>query len=166
MVDLDKVGGLPVVMKELLDNGLLHGDCITCTGKTLAENLSGTPTLASSFSLARSVLPAVVALGTLLLLHSLANDLELMNLSALCLPRLVQGQLGQQDVVFPVSAPRAPPGRHIIVLSGNLCPGGSAVSKLSGKRIDRFTGLCVCYDDEREVLGNDQQIDCVLPLNP
>jgi dihydroxy-acid dehydratase len=41
MVDLDKVGGLPVVMKELLDAGLLHGDCMTVTGKTIAENLAG-----------------------------------------------------------------------------------------------------------------------------
>ena len=34
MSDLDRVGGVPVVMKELLDHGLLHGDCITVTGKT------------------------------------------------------------------------------------------------------------------------------------
>ncbi|MGZ4125627.1 MAG: dihydroxy-acid dehydratase, partial [Actinomycetota bacterium] len=39
MTDLDRVGGVPVVMKELLDAGLLHGDCITVTGKTVAENL-------------------------------------------------------------------------------------------------------------------------------
>ncbi len=37
--DLYSVGGIPVVMKELLDAGLLHGDCITVTGKTMAENL-------------------------------------------------------------------------------------------------------------------------------
>ena len=39
MSDLDRVGGVPVVMKELLDLGLLHGDCLTVTGKTIAENL-------------------------------------------------------------------------------------------------------------------------------
>ncbi len=39
MVDLDNIGGVPVVMKELLDRGLLHGDCITVTGKTVEENL-------------------------------------------------------------------------------------------------------------------------------
>jgi dihydroxy-acid dehydratase len=38
-VDLYSVGGIPVVMKEMLDNGLLHGDCMTVTGKTIAENL-------------------------------------------------------------------------------------------------------------------------------
>ncbi len=37
--DLDRVGGLPALMKDLLANGLLHGDCLTVTGRTLAENL-------------------------------------------------------------------------------------------------------------------------------
>ncbi|MEQ8717792.1 MAG: dihydroxy-acid dehydratase [Acidimicrobiales bacterium] len=40
MVDIDRVGGVPVVMKMLLDEGLLHGDEITVTGKTVAENLA------------------------------------------------------------------------------------------------------------------------------
>ena len=40
MVDVDRVGGIPVVLKELLDAGLLHGDCLTVTGKTMAENLA------------------------------------------------------------------------------------------------------------------------------
>jgi dihydroxy-acid dehydratase len=40
MSDLDRVGGVPVVMKELLDLGLLDGDCMTVTGKTHAENLA------------------------------------------------------------------------------------------------------------------------------
>ena len=37
-IDVHKIGGVPVVIKALLDGGLLHGDCITVTGKTLAEN--------------------------------------------------------------------------------------------------------------------------------
>ncbi len=40
MTDLDRVGGVPVVMRELLEAGLLHGDCLTVTGKTVAENLA------------------------------------------------------------------------------------------------------------------------------
>ncbi|HTV11804.1 MAG TPA: dihydroxy-acid dehydratase [Acidimicrobiales bacterium] len=39
MVDLDRVGGLQVVMRELLEAGLLHGDCLTVTGQTVAQNL-------------------------------------------------------------------------------------------------------------------------------
>jgi len=38
--DVHKVGGIPVILKALLDGGLLHGDCITVTGRTLAENLA------------------------------------------------------------------------------------------------------------------------------
>lgn len=45
MSDLSKVGGVPVVMKELLAAGMLHGDAMTCTGKTLAENLATYPSL-------------------------------------------------------------------------------------------------------------------------
>ncbi|MCB0776085.1 MAG: dihydroxy-acid dehydratase, partial [Chitinophagaceae bacterium] len=45
MQDLHEHGGVPAVMKYLLQNGLLHGDCLTVTGKTVAENLSGVPDL-------------------------------------------------------------------------------------------------------------------------
>jgi len=41
MNDVDRVGGVPVVMKALLDAGLIHGDALTVTGKTVAENLAG-----------------------------------------------------------------------------------------------------------------------------
>jgi len=40
MSDLDRIGGVPVVLAELLDAGLLHGDCMTVTGRTMAENLA------------------------------------------------------------------------------------------------------------------------------
>ncbi len=40
MFDVDRIGGVPVVMRELLDAGLLHGDCLTVTGRTMAENLA------------------------------------------------------------------------------------------------------------------------------
>jgi dihydroxy-acid dehydratase len=41
MTDIDRVGGVPVVMKALLDAGLLNGDCLTVTGRTVGENLAG-----------------------------------------------------------------------------------------------------------------------------
>ena len=40
MTDVDRIGGVPVVMKALLDAGLLHGDALTVTGRTVAENLA------------------------------------------------------------------------------------------------------------------------------
>jgi len=39
MTDLDRVGGVPMVLRHLLENGLLHGDCLTVTGRTMEENL-------------------------------------------------------------------------------------------------------------------------------
>ncbi|MEY3600283.1 MAG: hypothetical protein RLZZ463_1060 [Bacteroidota bacterium] len=46
MEDLHAVGGVPAVMKFMLANGMLHGDCMTVTGKTIAENLADVPDLA------------------------------------------------------------------------------------------------------------------------
>jgi len=46
-IDLHHAGGIPAVMKLLLDAGLLHGDCMTITGKTVAENLADVPSLQS-----------------------------------------------------------------------------------------------------------------------
>ncbi len=47
MADLHTAGGLPILMKELLEAGLLHGDCLTVTGKTVAENLAAVPRASS-----------------------------------------------------------------------------------------------------------------------
>jgi dihydroxy-acid dehydratase len=55
MQDLHEHGGIPAVMKYLLDNGLLHGQCLTVTGKTLAENLKDIPAL--DFSKQDIILP-------------------------------------------------------------------------------------------------------------
>jgi len=45
MEDIYRIGGVPAVMKYLLEKGFIHGDCITCTGKTVAENLENVPSL-------------------------------------------------------------------------------------------------------------------------
>ncbi len=45
MEDVHRVGGVPAVMKFMLENGMLHGDCLTVTGKTIAENLADVPSL-------------------------------------------------------------------------------------------------------------------------
>lgn len=108
MVSLHRLGGVPVVMKELLDHGFLHGDAITVTGKTLAENLRNVPSLA---------------------------------------------ELGEQDVVLPMTRPIAPPNRHISVLKGNLAP-ESALLKLSGKTLEQglFRGSAKVFDDEADAM--------------
>lgn len=45
MKDLHNIGGVPAVLKYMLENNMLHGDCLTVTGKTLAENLAAVPSL-------------------------------------------------------------------------------------------------------------------------
>jgi len=104
MVDLDKIGGVPLVLKELLRNGFLHGDVLTVTGKTLEENLKAVPNL---------------------------EDLK------------------GQEVLFSVAKPFSPPGNHITILQGNLAT-ESAVVKLSGKQLDKFTGPAQVYDSEMD----------------
>lgn len=55
MEHLDEIGGVPMVMKMLLDAGLLHGDCLTVTGKTIAENLKDTPDRPNSQNVISSI---------------------------------------------------------------------------------------------------------------
>jgi dihydroxy-acid dehydratase len=70
MQDLHRHGGLPAVMKYLLAEGLLYGDCLTVTGKTIAENLSGVPDLDfSKQDIIHPVQNAVKATGHLQILY-------------------------------------------------------------------------------------------------
>src|SRR3984893_15221676 len=98
MKDLHDIGGVPVLMKALLDGGYLHGDCMTVTGKTIADNLQD----------------VIFPTG--------------------------------QDVVRPTSRPLAPTG-GLVVLKGNLAPGGALV-KVAGMKNLRFTGTAGCFDRE------------------
>jgi dihydroxy-acid dehydratase len=67
-VDLHRAGGIPAVMKELLKAGLLHGDCITITGKTVAENLASVPDLRADQDVIRPVSNPIYAEGHLAIL--------------------------------------------------------------------------------------------------
>ncbi|MES2716713.1 MAG: dihydroxy-acid dehydratase [Pseudomonadota bacterium] len=67
-IDLHHAGGIPQVMKELLDHGLLHGDCITITGKTVAQNLADVPALTADNKVIRQVKNPMYAEGHLAIL--------------------------------------------------------------------------------------------------
>lgn len=69
MQDLNDVGGVPAVMKMLLQHGLLHGDCLTVTGKTLAENLAEAPDLAEGQEVIRPFDNPFKATGPLVVLR-------------------------------------------------------------------------------------------------
>ena len=81
-------------MKELLGHGLLHGDCLTVTGQTVAENLAAVPSLKD--------------LGVQVTKFCIAWCLYVLGVQTCwcCV----------QDVIYPVSAPVAPPDRHVLIL--------------------------------------------------
>ena len=68
-VDLHRAGGIPAVMKVLLDAGLLHGDCMTITGKTVAQNLAEVPPRRSDQDVIRPVTDPMYAEGHLAILR-------------------------------------------------------------------------------------------------
>ena len=67
-IDLHHAGGIPAVMKELLKAGLLHGDCMTITGKTVAQNLADVPELSPDQTVIRPVSAPIYAEGHLAIL--------------------------------------------------------------------------------------------------
>jgi dihydroxy-acid dehydratase len=69
MEDLYEVGGVPGVMKMLLEAGYLHGDCLTVTGKTLAENLAEVPGLASGQAIIRPFADPIKPQGHIQILY-------------------------------------------------------------------------------------------------
>jgi dihydroxy-acid dehydratase len=82
MSDLDRVGGVPVVMKELLDAGLIDGGCVTVTGKTVEENLAALAPAAPDGTVVRAVKdPIHPEGGTAILRGSLAPDGSVMKIA-------------------------------------------------------------------------------------
>ncbi len=75
MEDLHAVGGLPAVMRMLLEAGLLHGDCMTVTGKTVRENVAGAPPLALGQQIVHPLANPIKATGHIRILKgNLAPD--------------------------------------------------------------------------------------------
>ncbi|MEH6512787.1 MAG: dihydroxy-acid dehydratase [Maribacter arcticus] len=69
MEDVHRVGGIPAVMKFMLENGMLHGDCLTVTGKTIAENLAEVPGLLEHQQVIRPLSNPIKATGHLRILY-------------------------------------------------------------------------------------------------
>jgi len=105
MSQLIEIGGVVPMMKELLAAGLLHGDCMTVTGKTLRQNLSA-----------------------------------------------FKSYPKKQQIIRPLSNPIKPES-HLVVLKGNLAPGG-AVAKISGKEGLLFGGKARVFESEEQALDS------------
>ena len=69
MEDVHRVGGTPAVMKFMLDNGMLHGDCLTVTGKTIAENLAELPSLSEGQKVVKPLDAPIKQTGHLRILY-------------------------------------------------------------------------------------------------
>lgn len=124
MQDLHQYGGVPAVMKYLLQNGLLHGDCLTVTGKTVAENLANVPDL--DFDQQKIILPLehpVKATGHLQILYgNLATGGSVAKIS------------GKEGELFEGPA-RVFDGEHALIEginSGKIQPGDVVVIKNVG----------------------------------
>lgn len=75
MEDVHRVGGTPAVMKFMLENGMLHGDCMTITGKTVAENLADVPSLTEGQQIVKPLNSPIKETGHLRILYgNLAKD--------------------------------------------------------------------------------------------
>jgi len=75
MEDLHRAGGVPAVMKFMLSHGMLHGDCLTVTGKTIAENLADLPELKAGQQIIKPVTAPIKATGHLRILYgNLASE--------------------------------------------------------------------------------------------
>jgi dihydroxy-acid dehydratase len=119
MVDLDRIGGLPVVMKELLDAGLLHGDCITVTGKTLAENLAALSPSAPDGEVVHPLSRPIHAQGGLAVLHgSLAPKGSVVKVAGIDFERF-EGTArvfdGEQGALEAILAGTIKPGSVVVI---------------------------------------------------
>jgi dihydroxy-acid dehydratase len=119
MTDIDAVGGIPVVMRMLLDAGLLHGDALTVTGRTLAENLDELGPPAPDGEVIHDLDHAIHADGGLAVLHgSLAPDGAVVKIAGLDELRF-QGTArvfdGEADAMAYVLGRRLVPGDVIVI---------------------------------------------------
>ncbi len=119
MVDLDRIGGLPVVMKELLDGGLLHGGCLTVTGRTVAENLALLTPLAPDGQVVHELSnPVHIDGGIAILSGSLAPSGAVVKIAGIDFPSF-EGTArvfdGEQAALEAILAGSIPPGTVVVI---------------------------------------------------
>ncbi|MDA8385890.1 MAG: dihydroxy-acid dehydratase [Actinomycetota bacterium] len=125
MADLDRVGGMPIVLKALLDAGLLHGECLTVTGATLAENLTALDVPSPDGSVVRPIDHPLHEEGGLAILYgSLAPDGAVVKVAGLKVRRFT-GTARVFEGEEPAMA---------YVRSGTLRPGDVLVVRGEGPR--------------------------------
>jgi len=166
MNDIDTIGGVPVVMKALLDAGLLHGDVMTVTGRTMAENLGEIAPPDPDGKIIRALSDPLHRTGGLTILRgSLAPDGAVVKSAGFdgdvfegvarvfdgeqgAMDAVTHGQLKPNDVVvIRYEGPRGGPGmREMLAVTGAIKGAGLGKDVLlltDGRFSGGTTGLCV-----------------------
>jgi len=176
MTDIDRVGGIPVVLRALLDAGLLHGDCLTVTGKTMAENLADITPLDPDGEVLHAIKsPVSTAVGITILGGSLAPEgavcktagievekfegpARVFEREQLAMDALQNGTIKAGDVVvIRYEGPKGGPGmREMLMITGAIKGAGLGKSTLlltDGRFSGGSTGLCVGHVSPEAVDG-------------
>ena len=166
MVDLDRVGGVPMVMKELLDAGLLHGDCLTVTGRTMAENLAALDPPAPDGAVVHRLADPIHAVGGIAVLTgSLAPNGSVVKVAGIDFARfegnarvfdgeqaamdeILAGRIHSGDVVvIRYEGPKGGPGmREMLAVTGAMKGagrGGDAALITDGRFSGGTHGFCI-----------------------
>ena len=166
MNDVDRVGGVPVLMKALLDAGLIHGDALTVTGKTVAENLAGINPPDPDGKIIRALSNPIhktgginILKGTLApegaVVKTAGVDLEhftgparVFEREAAAMEALSEGKIGAGDVVvIRYEGPKGGPGmREMLAITGAIKGAGLGKDVLlltDGRFSGGTTGLCI-----------------------
>ena len=166
MNDVDRVGGVPVVMKALLDAGLIHGDCLTVTGKTVAENLADINPPDPDGKIIRAMDNPIHKDGGIAILHgSIAPDGAVVKTAGFdlaffegparvferegaAMEALSRGDITSGDVVvIRYEGPKGGPGmREMLAITGAIKGAGLGKDVLlltDGRFSGGTTGLCI-----------------------
>jgi dihydroxy-acid dehydratase len=166
MSDIDRVGGIPVVMRALLEAGLLNGDCLTVTGRTVAENLLDVPPPAIDGTVVHRMSEPIHATGGLAIVRgSLAPDGAVVKTAGFdrsvfvgtarvfdtekpAMAAVTNGDLNPGDVVvIRYEGPKGGPGmREMLAVTGAIKGAGLGKDVLlltDGRFSGGTTGLCV-----------------------
>ena len=166
MFDVDRIGGVPVVMKTLLDAGLLHGDCLTVTGQTMAENLAQIAPPDPDGKVLRALNNPIHPTGGITILHgSLAPEGAVVKTAGFdsdvfegtarvfereraALDALEDGTIQAGDVVvIRYEGPKGGPGmREMLAITGGIKGAGLGKDVMlitDGRFSGGTTGLCV-----------------------
>jgi len=176
MTDVDKVGGIPVILRALLDAGLLHGECLTVTGKTMAENLKNiTPPDPDGEILKAVKNPISIGGGITILNGSLTPEGAVCKTAGIgvdlfegpakvfereqaAMDALENGSIVAGDVVvIRYEGPKGGPGmREMLMITGAIKGAGLGKSVLlltDGRFSGGTTGLCVGHVSPEAVDG-------------